>query len=343
MANFNSEPEYRYFEINVSEIWENEIKNYAKQKNSFEYYRSIYFFCRELFLANNSIKPFITLKEIDTGETDLKYLNIYRDKLSKWENEKELIDFYVKKGDFYDMNTEFIFNLNNNNKSEFAKLFVLKLNQYKDSIFYLNDFLEFQVNKNFNGSILEFQKFKLIINSQFILDEIIGIELDKFINNNNLNTESINNESENKIHFLIPPDSYRKIEVKFSDAQIHTFFSFLYLEKSEGGKPYLSKEEVNQMLKYGISIPEIPPQNKFKLNCSKRYPKKDIEYSIYQFYYNALENKNQKKELLEFFASYITDFEKALLSEKHMQNWSNNITGKISSKMKFKLDKYSPS
>jgi hypothetical protein len=71
----------------------------------------------------------------------------------------------VKKGDFYDMNTEFIFNLNNNNKSEFAKLFVLKLNQYKDSIFYLNDFLEFQVNKNFNGSILEFQKFKLIINS----------------------------------------------------------------------------------------------------------------------------------------------------------------------------------
>ena len=131
MANFNSEPEYHYFEINVSEIWESEIKNYANQKNSFEYYRSIYIFCRELFLANNSIKPFITLKEIDTGETDLKYLNIYRDKLSKWENEKELIDFYVKNGDFYDMNTEFIFNLNNNNKSEFAKLFVLKLNQYK--------------------------------------------------------------------------------------------------------------------------------------------------------------------------------------------------------------------
>ena len=119
------------------------------------------------------------------------------------------------------------------------------------------------------------------------------------------------------------------------------FFSFLYKEKSQDGKSFLTENEVKEIFKYGLAIPPSPLTKKCKLNCSLTFPKNIVEFYIYKFYSKHTTSK-RKQDVLQFFAYHIVDFEKALVSEKAMQTWSGNVVGKRSPKIKFAIADYLP-
>lgn len=137
------------------------------------------------------------------------------------------------------------------------------------------------------------------------------------------------------------PIGYRIVEGNFTKEEVQQYFSFLYKEKSNDGKPFLRENEVKEIFKYGLAIPLKPPAKKYKLNCSLTFPKNIVEFHIYKFYSKHTTSKH-KQDVLKFFAYYITDFEKALLSEKDMQTWSGNVVGKRSRKIKFAIADYLP-
>jgi hypothetical protein len=133
-----------------------------------------------------------------------------------------------------------------------------------------------------------------------------------------------------------------KIEGKFTDDEIRNYFSFLCKEKSFDNKPFLSEDAVNEIFKNGLMIPAVPLENKFKLNCDPRFPKKIIEFAIYTFYVNNSIKRTDKIKYLKFFGSYLEDFSSVLASNKMASNVASNISGEKSPKMKFDLKKYLP-
>ncbi len=137
------------------------------------------------------------------------------------------------------------------------------------------------------------------------------------------------------------PEGYTPIPGKFTKEEIQHFFSFLYKEKSKEGACFLSEEDVREIFKYGLAIPPAPLSQKYKLNCSLKFPKGIVEFCIYGFFRNHTSPHN-KKDILKFFASYIMDFERALINEHTLQIWSDNVTGKRPEKMTFAIKDYLP-
>lgn len=137
------------------------------------------------------------------------------------------------------------------------------------------------------------------------------------------------------------PEGYTPIPGKFTKEDTLHFFSFLYKEKSKEDECFLSEEDVREIFKYGLAIPPVPLSQKYKLNCSLKFPKGIVEFCIYKFFRNHT-STNNKRDILKFFASYIVDFEKALINERTLQTWSDNVTGKRPGKMTFAIKGYLP-
>ena len=137
-------------------------------------------------------------------------------------------------------------------------------------------------------------------------------------------------------------DECKIIEGNYNVSEILQYFSFLYLELSVGGEPFLKKNDVAEIFRYGIAIPPRPLKKKFKLNISKRHPKRYVEDAIHFFILKDSYSKMDKLNYLRFFASYIEDFSTALESDEKLISWSKNITGNKSKKKSFDHKKYLP-
>ena len=133
----------------------------------------------------------------------------------------------------------------------------------------------------------------------------------------------------------------KQIHGNFSEEEIVNYFSFLYKEKSEGGKPYLQESEVTEMFKDGLAIRPTPPLKRYKLNYSPKFPKNVVEFCIYKFFSAHTSNKH-KRTVLRFFANYIEDFNRYLKNEDAMQLWADNVTGKPARRIKFDFTDYLP-
>ena len=200
--------------------------------------------------------------------------------------------------------------------------------------------VSFETNKPIETS-------QLSINSNQISDNpSTTSEQPEFVSDSsNSEKTSIKIEGEKNIqteNIVVVPNGYKIIEGKFSLKDIHYYFSFLYKEISEDGKPFLKEENVMEIFKYGIAIPPEPLSKKYKLNCGTKYPKNIVEYCIYTFYENYTDRNKEKKDILSFFANYFTDFEAALENKKKFQIWSNNVTGERPKLIDFDINIYLP-
>ena len=114
----------------------------------------------------------------------------------------------------------------------------------------------------------------------------------------------------------------------FTVEEIRKYFSFLYKELSALGKPYLNKEDVEEIFKNGFTIPEIPMEIKYKLNLNKKYTRSIVDFSIQQFYRYHSRTHKDKKNYLRFFGSYLEDYWAALESESQLHLLASNFSNK---------------
>ena len=131
-----------------------------------------------------------------------------------------------------------------------------------------------------------------------------------------------------------------KINGVLNDAEIRRFFSFLYLETSSNGKPFISKEVFDIVFRNGLVIPDVPLEKKYSINCSLSSPRNQIDYAIHLLM--RIHKGGKKAPYLKFFGSYFKEYSDALASPRKLEMLASNISGVKSTRCKIDFDKYLP-
>lgn len=131
-----------------------------------------------------------------------------------------------------------------------------------------------------------------------------------------------------------------RINGALSDYQIRTFLSFMFLEPSTNGKPFITKEVFDIVFKNGLVIPDVPLAKKYKINCSLGSPRNQIDYAIHLLM--QMHKGGKKAPYLKFFGSYFEEYSDALLSPRKLEMLASNITGVKSTRCKIEFEKYLP-
>lgn len=131
-----------------------------------------------------------------------------------------------------------------------------------------------------------------------------------------------------------------RIDGALSDYQIRTFLSFMFLEPSTNGKPFITREVFDIVFKNGLTIPDVPLAKKYKFNCSLGSPKNQIDYAIHLLM--QIHKGGKKAPYLKFFGSYFEEYSDALVSPRKLEMLASNITGVKSTRCKIEFEKYLP-
>ena len=131
-----------------------------------------------------------------------------------------------------------------------------------------------------------------------------------------------------------------KINGVLSDKQIRRFFSFLYLETSSNGKPFITKEVFDIVFANGLVIPDSPLKEKYKINCTLSSPRNQIDYAIHLLM--RIHKGGKKAPYLKFFGSYFKEYSDALASPRKLEMLASNISGVKSPRCKIDFEKYLP-
>ncbi len=131
-----------------------------------------------------------------------------------------------------------------------------------------------------------------------------------------------------------------RISGVLSDKQIRRFFSFLYLETSSNGKPFITKEVFDKIFENGLVIPDSPLKEKYKINCSLGSPRNQIDYAIHLLM--RIHKGGKKAPYLKFFGSYFLEYSDALVSPRKLEMLASNISGVKSPRCKIDFNKYLP-
>ena len=131
-----------------------------------------------------------------------------------------------------------------------------------------------------------------------------------------------------------------RISGVLSDKQIRRFFSFLYLETSSNGKPFISKEVFDIVFRNGLVIPDVPLKEKYSINCSLGSPRNQIDYAIHLLM--RIHKGGKKAPYLKFFGSYFEQYSDALVSPRKLEMLASNISGVKSTRCKIEFEKYLP-
>ena len=131
-----------------------------------------------------------------------------------------------------------------------------------------------------------------------------------------------------------------RINGVLSDEDIRKLFSFLYLEPSSNGKPFISKEVFDIVFANGLVIPNVPLKKKYTINCSLSSPRNQIDYAIHLLMRNHKGGK--KAPYLKFFGSYFEQYSDALVSPRKLEMLASNISGVKSPRCKIEFEKYMP-
>ena len=131
-----------------------------------------------------------------------------------------------------------------------------------------------------------------------------------------------------------------RINGVLSDEDIRKLFSFLYLEPSSNGKPFISKEVFDIVFANGLVIPDVPLKEKYKINCSLNSPRNQIDYAIHLLM--RIHKGGKKAPYLKFFGSYFEQYSDALVSPRKLEMLASNISGVKSPRCKIDFEKYMP-
>ena len=125
-----------------------------------------------------------------------------------------------------------------------------------------------------------------------------------------------------------------------SDKQVRRFFSFLYLETSSNGKPFITKEVFDKIFDNGLVIPDSPLKEKYTINCSLSSPRNQIDYAIHLLM--RIHKGGKKAPYLKFFGSYFIEYSDAIVSPRKLEMLASNISGVKSTRCKIDFEKYMP-
>ena len=131
-----------------------------------------------------------------------------------------------------------------------------------------------------------------------------------------------------------------RINGVLSDEDIRKLFSFLYLEPSSNGKPFISKEVFDIVFANGLVIPNVPLKKKYTINCSLSSPRNQIDYAIHLLM--RIHKGGKKAPYLKFFGSYFEQYSDALVSPRKLEMLASNISGVKSPRCKIDFEKYMP-
>lgn len=131
-----------------------------------------------------------------------------------------------------------------------------------------------------------------------------------------------------------------RISGVLSDKQIRRFFSFLYLETSSNGKPFITKEVFDIVFRNGLVIPDVPLEKKYTINCSLSSPRNQVDHAIHLLM--RIHKGGKKAPYLKFFGSYFLEYSDALVSPRKLELLASNISGVKSTRCKIDFDKYLP-
>ena len=93
-----------------------------------------------------------------------------------------------------------------------------------------------------------------------------------------------------------------RINGVLSNTEIRRFLSFLYIETSSNGKPFITKEVFDIVFANGLLKPDVPLKEKYKINCSLNSPRNQIDYAIHLLM--RIHKGGKKAPYLKFFGSY---------------------------------------
>jgi len=342
--------------IELSSI-RNFVNDQIEQGNPLSFNGKEFYEILKRVIINLESKPFLSLPK---DESERNYYDKYR-RQSQEEFGKLIADFFEYEDEFYDLDRvqyaqkEFI------GAGDFEKLFIIKLLELKSNECSIGEFLSFQQFDNFYGQKDSIDSFlyQLTENDSNcrLLKDLCQILRD-WIDNQNLEIlmlspkksynleveESVieNVDSQEKWNHEIESLKGTTINCKWDLDQIRHFFSFLYKEKSENGEPYLKKEQVDQILKNGLQIPDKPIEPLFKPNCSKRYPFKNITFAINFFYSKSSKKFNDKRAYYLFFSMFIEGYSHNLISQKSYENFSRNTSKSLPGRTTLNLIQYLP-
>lgn len=363
-----AEQEYLEYHIEISSIIEI-LNETILSTNSLAFDRDSMFEVIKKAVISSNEKSF--LSESSHGANNPYFLNYFE--RAKNVPPKYIPDLFEYRREFYDLNRQIYIFKDRTSNETFGRLFLLYILVIQRNMWDINEFLNFQLFDNFHGNkyhfytfleqIIEKEKnssiFSSIIESiiQYVDTEFSKEKMEYEIElqteeseesleeyGSNESTEIIENSNSNfEWEKYLDERKVLQLQSKFSLEEIKTYFSFLYKEKSVGGIPFLSKNQVEDIFKNGLTIPKEPLTVKYKLNVDNSYPKKMIDTGIYKFYVaHSIRNK-EKKELVLFFGSYIEDYSKVFESMQALENQSKNIKNyTLTLKNKIVWSKYLP-
>jgi len=185
------------------------------------------------------------------------------------------------------------------------------------------------MNKPLSQIISENQVFTPeIVKIQWLFDEFLRI------------ARNARSGLEEKKEMVAETPGGTRINGVLSDEDVRKLFSFLYLETSSNGKPFMSKEVFDIVFSNGLVIPEVPLKEKYSFNCSLSSPRNQIDYAIHLLM--RIHKGGKKAPYLKFFGSYFKEYSDALVSPRKLEMLASNISGVKSPKCKIDFDKYLP-
>ena len=297
------------------------------------------------------IKPFLQAPvNNDSSSYYEKYYNLERHPEYA---ASHIPDFFSKDKSFYDLDATLNIYMKKTRTESFRILFLLKLYQLECIGTSIEKFLDFQVHDNFYGNKESLNDFlyQFLANDGIfcLLPETISI-INHWINEEKeIATDSNKTKEklkENKIsasnNSITNPSVEIEIKGNFSIEEIRKYFSFLYEEKSASEKPFLRKEEVENMFKNGLKIPSSPIEPRYKLNLNMKYPRSIVDYAIQELYFKNNINTNDRILYLQFFGCYIQNYYGVIESPKKCKSFLSNFSGTKTIRNKIKWDKYLP-
>jgi hypothetical protein len=301
------------------------------------------------------VKPFLTPPK---NESDKNYYEKYQ-RLSREGFYKLIPDFFEHEGEFYDLDRVQYAHKDFTRDEDFEKIFIIKLLEIKSNGYSIEKFLSFQQFDNFYGQKESMDSFLYQLIEKdgncHLLQDLCQV-LKDWISHQSLELLSLSSvetqipEVDNSL--IEPVDSQeiwvkeieglkgKQLKSKWGLEQIKDYFSFLYKEKSENGEPYLTEENFDKIFINGFKIPENDLQPLLKLNCTPKFPLKNITYGIYRFYKEASLSNYDKKEYFMFFASFLEDYSNIKISSAAYSILSKNATKPLSAINKIEWNKY---
>jgi hypothetical protein len=372
------EKAYNKYLIDLSDLWRFEIeKFYNKQDRSS--YEKIYKFLIPIYLYNAAVS-FIDAACVKGMEGAEEYYNNYKKRLAiandhpieffesngafydmnqsviinrgQTSNEEFNILFslkmeeycYTLENNIYDFITYHFFNTGQTLIGPYI-LFLQSLLNDNSDILNKNRAAEIKIwILEMEDFIFKDKKYRESFNTFFYQtnessDEYIeiseeGLEEEEDFDEKEAGTETLSKKVELEI------EKHKTIPGKFTQEEIHHYFSFLYNFKMEIDGSYLKKEEVEEIFKHGFAIPKEPIKEKYKLNITPRLTRKAFDAMIYNFFFHH--NSKAKKDIVMFLASYLKDYERALNSEMELQNILKNIRRDRPSGFNIKIGDFLP-